>query len=151
MVELTRRQRLRSARGAELIELAMILPLLLLLIGGIVDFAFMFQAFEAVNNAAREGARVSVLPGYNTTDVQNRVAAYITAAGLNSANATTARNAVTLSAAQGGGSSTSPGYEVRVTYTHTFTMLGPLVTLASAGSFPNSVNLVAVSTMRREM
>ena len=39
------------------------MPLLLVLIAGIVDFALMFQAYEVVTNAAREGARLRVLPG----------------------------------------------------------------------------------------
>ena len=37
----------------------------------------MFQRFLTVNNAAREGARIAVLPGYTQTDVQNRVTQYV--------------------------------------------------------------------------
>ena len=76
------RRRLGDARGAELVEFALILPLLLILIAGIVDFALMFQAYEVVTNAAREGARVRVLPGYTNADAQARVTAYLTAVGL---------------------------------------------------------------------
>ena len=43
----------RSERGAELIEFALVCPLLLLLILGIVDFGFLFQRM-AVEVAARE-------------------------------------------------------------------------------------------------
>ena len=67
----------RSARGAELIELALVLPILLLMFAGIVDFALMFQRYLVVSNAAREGARIAVLPGYTQTDVQNRVTDYV--------------------------------------------------------------------------
>ena len=42
--------------GAELIEFAIVAPILLLLIAGIVDFGMMFRTYEAVTNAAREGA-----------------------------------------------------------------------------------------------
>jgi Flp pilus assembly protein TadG len=48
--------------GAELIEFAFVLPLLLLVIVGIFDFGFLFQRYEVVTNAAREGARAAVLP-----------------------------------------------------------------------------------------
>lgn len=149
MVALTLRRRLRGARGAELVELALILPLLLLLIGGIVDFAFMFQAFSVVNNAAREGARIASLPGYTNGDAQNRVAAYVAAAGL-PATPTTAVSNVTITNG-GAGAPTSQGRQVQVTYTHTFIMLGPLVALAGGGTFSSTVNLRAVSVMRAEL
>jgi hypothetical protein len=71
-----------SERGAELIEFALILPLLLLIMLGIVDFGFMFQRYEVLTNAAREGARVAVLPGYTTADVQARVCAYVKTGGV---------------------------------------------------------------------
>lgn len=150
MVELTRRQRLRSARGAELIELALILPILLLLIGGIVDFAFMFQAFEVLNNAAREGARVAILPGFDSGDARHRVDEYVGAAGLPNTAVTTVRR-VSLFTGSESTVTASSGYEVTVTYQHRFTLLGPLMSLARAGSMGDTVTLTARSTMRNEM
>ena len=55
-----RRKQPSSERGAELVEFALVLPLLLLLVLGIVDFGFLFQRFEVVTNAAREGARLEI-------------------------------------------------------------------------------------------
>ena len=75
-------RRRNSEAGAELIEFALVFPLLLMIILGIVDFALMFQRYEVVTNAVREGARVAVLPGYTETDVQARVASYIAEGGL---------------------------------------------------------------------
>ena len=49
------RRRLRSERGAELIETALTLPLILLVVVGIIEFGFVFQKCEIVTNAAREG------------------------------------------------------------------------------------------------
>ena len=76
--------RLKSQRGAELIEMALILPLLLLVLVGIVDFGFLFQRYEVLTNAAREGARMAVLAnsGYTITDVRTRVCSYLTAGGV---------------------------------------------------------------------
>ena len=79
------RSRWRSERGAELIEFAIVVPILIFIIAGIIDFGMMFRAFEAVTNAAREGARVGVLPGYDPPDVQTRVNAYLAASGLTGA------------------------------------------------------------------
>ena len=56
--------RRRTERGQAIVELALTLPLLLLVVLGIFDFGLMFQRFEIVTNAAREGARVAVLPDY---------------------------------------------------------------------------------------
>ena len=67
----------RSEDGAQLVEFALVLPLLLLVVLGIAEFGFMFQRYEVVTNAAREGARLAVLPGYTDADVQARVAAYL--------------------------------------------------------------------------
>ena len=36
---------------------------------GIIDFGFLFQRYETVTNAAREGARMAVLPDYTEDDV----------------------------------------------------------------------------------
>ncbi len=80
--DVRRTTRRRGERGAELIEFAIAFPLLFLLVAAIVDFGFMFRSWEAVTNAAREGARLSVLNGYSTTDVQNRVMSYLAVSGL---------------------------------------------------------------------
>ena len=66
-------RRLRSARGAELIEFALVLPVLLCILGGILDMGLAFNNYVAVTNAAREGARVAAIPGWVEDDVKNRV------------------------------------------------------------------------------
>ncbi|HEX5109969.1 MAG TPA: TadE/TadG family type IV pilus assembly protein [Vicinamibacterales bacterium] len=84
------RPRLKSERGAEIIELALVTPLLLILLGAIVDFGFVFRSWEVLTNASREGARVGVLPDYSCTaggggDVEPRVNQYLAAAGISGA------------------------------------------------------------------
>ena len=51
--------------------------MLLLVVLGIAEFGFIFQRYEVVTNAAREGARMAVLPGYTTADVDARVRVYV--------------------------------------------------------------------------
>ncbi|MFZ0636499.1 MAG: TadE/TadG family type IV pilus assembly protein [Candidatus Acidiferrales bacterium] len=48
----------RESRGSQLAELALVLPILLLFIAGISDFATAFNTRQILNNAAREGARL---------------------------------------------------------------------------------------------
>jgi Flp pilus assembly protein TadG len=140
---MTPRQSFRSERGAELIEFAIVVPILLLLISGIVDFGMMFRTYEAVTNAAREGARVGVLPGYAPADVQARVDAYLGAAGLTGMRTI---NVVNVPVATGAGTFTARS--VTVTYTYQFVVLGGIAPLFG-GSF-GTIPLQAISAMRVE-
>jgi Flp pilus assembly protein TadG len=72
----------RGERGQAIVEMALTLPLLLLIVLGIFDFGLMFQKYEVVTNAAREGARVGVLPGYTTADAAARAVQYLAVGGL---------------------------------------------------------------------
>ena len=88
MATLTSGRGPRSERGSQLIEFSLVLPLLLLVVLGIMDFGLLFQRYEAVTNAAREGARIAVLNGYDEDDVEARVEQYLTDAGLDGTTAT---------------------------------------------------------------
>ena len=93
----------RGTEGAELYEFAMALPLLLVLVVGIIDFARAYNTKHITSNAAREAARLISStplsdsacptawtinsPGSGTpcavTATATTVANYLTAAGLN--------------------------------------------------------------------
>ena len=51
----------RNKRGQALIEFAFILPFLLVIVGGIVDFGLAFFVGQVIENAAREGARAGAV------------------------------------------------------------------------------------------
>lgn len=70
-------------RGAAAVEMAIVLPLLLLVIGGIVDFGRFFFYEIQVTNAAREGARAAVV---NDLDVTQRVLNAAAVPGLTAGN-----------------------------------------------------------------
>lgn len=129
----------------------MVMPLLFLLIVGIVDFGFLFQSFEVVTNAVREGARLRILPGYNDDDAKSRVNDYCTTGGLPNGcpPANTAISQVTITPAGGG----PPFQAVQVshTYTHNFLFIGPIVSLFYSLSFQPDTSFTVVSTMRPEL
>ncbi len=141
------RQRYRGQRGAELIEFAFILPILLLIIAGITDFGFAFKEYEVLTNAAREGARLGTLPGYSVADVTARVKSYAAGSGL--ATTTPPLTVTPTFTTIPVGAGTALAVHVQVSYVHQFVILGPLATL-TGGTF-NNVTLTASSTMRKEL
>lgn len=60
-------------RGAALVEFAFVLPVLLILLFGIVEFAVAFNRAQAVEAAAREGARLASISTSTSGDVSTRV------------------------------------------------------------------------------
>jgi Flp pilus assembly protein TadG len=61
-----RRGATRNERGAALVEFALVVPILLLLLFGIVEFGIAFNDYISVRNGSREGARAAVV-----NDVKN--------------------------------------------------------------------------------
>jgi len=68
-----RRQLPNMEAGQSMVEFALILPILLLMVLGVVDFGRAFFTYEALANAAREGARYCALNAPATIGTQNRV------------------------------------------------------------------------------
>jgi Flp pilus assembly protein TadG len=59
--------RSRRERGAAAVEMALVLPLLILLLGGIIDFGRAFMTEVILTNAAREGSRMALIDRDATT------------------------------------------------------------------------------------
>jgi Flp pilus assembly protein TadG len=79
-------------RGAAMVEAALIMLTLLILVFAIFEAGRVINIQQTLTNAAREGARVSVLPLQGGTDilapvatVRSRVRTFLDAAGLNGA------------------------------------------------------------------
>jgi Flp pilus assembly protein TadG len=60
-------------RGAALVEFAILMPLLLLLILGIIEFGWLFGQFNDVRHGAREGARFAAVNGGTNAEIHQRV------------------------------------------------------------------------------
>ena len=145
MATLTSERGPRSERGSQLIEFALVLPLLLLVVLGIMDFGLLFQRYEAVTNAAREGARVAVLVGYPDSDVQFRAQQYLTDAGLTATPPTPVvfSNIVNI----GGNCMQVKG--VTVFYPNEYQFLGGIMAYFGGGSFGSKM-ISATARMRFE-
>jgi Flp pilus assembly protein TadG len=114
-----------------MVEFAILLPIFLLIIGGIVDAGRAFFRQVELTNAAREGARAAVVASATAANIQARAQA--SAPGL------TMTTAVTLCA--------GPGTNTTVTTSSAFTwfILGPAMTLVGGGNaLPANLNSTAV-------
>jgi Flp pilus assembly protein TadG len=152
MVKQRLRRRLGSERGAELIEFALVLPMLLLVFAAIVDFGLLFQRYLTMSNAAREGARIAVLQaaGYTQADVQNRVTQYVReGTGDMTLTPTAAVTPVNIDPDGAGPIPPFSAAQVTVTMTHSYMVLGPVSGMLGGGSF-TSITLAVRSTMRIE-
>jgi hypothetical protein len=84
---LTRKKRLRAGdrrwrRASAAVEMAVVSPLLLALVFGIIEFGWLFTVQHTLVNAAREGARLGVLQGTDASDVTARVRECLAPMGL---------------------------------------------------------------------
>jgi Flp pilus assembly protein TadG len=161
LISLVRRFR-RSESGAEVIEFALTLPILLLVVLGIIEFGFVFQQYEVVTNAAREGARMASLTTYGPTaaarisNATARIDEYLTAGGLSTSSRTVCigpsdtqcDGATGTGTLPGGGGTCVSTIRVRVSYNHPVPFLGGIVTYFG-GTFP-ALTLRGISVMRTE-
>jgi len=85
IAHLLRRLR-RADDGQALVEFALVVPMLLLLLVGIVEFARGWNLHQVITDAAREGARKAVIsdPSVTQDSVVNTVKAALKAAGVDS-------------------------------------------------------------------
>jgi Flp pilus assembly protein TadG len=63
-------QRPRRNRGAAAVEFALILPLLITLVFGVVQFGLLFNRQQALHASAREGARLAALPSSTQAEIE---------------------------------------------------------------------------------
>jgi Flp pilus assembly protein TadG len=160
--------RFGSEKGAELVEFAIILPLLLVLFAGIWEFGAVYRTYQALTNGAREGARLAVLPqGINQTEaVRRRVKNYLSKSNLqtsfisdtandsylvidNPAN-NSAGTTVTVTL-PGGGTTLVTVTRVSIAYPYNFVIFGPVMKLLLPGSSTSgTITLRTTVTMENQ-
>jgi Flp pilus assembly protein TadG len=72
-------------RGAAVVEFAIVAPVLLLLVFGMIEYGRLVMVQQVITNATREGARKAVLDGATTTNVTTVVTDFLTASRINGA------------------------------------------------------------------
>jgi Flp pilus assembly protein TadG len=135
-----RAPRRRGERGQALVEFALILPVLLLLVLGIIEFGRAWNLSQIITDAAREGARQAVLHDLAITEdsvhrlIQNRLWA---------ARVDTTVVAITYSATTANGNWKNTGVEqtVTVSFPYSWMFFGPAL---------RPITFVSSFTMRNE-
>lgn len=114
------RRHWRKQRGVAVVEFALVLPLLLLILFGIVEFGLVMFDQAVITNASREGARAGIVlksPKASTTDIQNVALNYCQTHLISLGSAS--KPTVAVPSGQGG----SFGTPLTVTVTYKFTGL----------------------------
>jgi len=144
------RKRLSSERGTAILETALTLPLLLVVSVGIFEFGRAYQTWQVMTNAAREGARVAVVPNAAAGAAEARTRQYMQLGQLPNYNSATV-NVNPAATVDIGGGATATATLVTVSYPFQFVVLQPVVRLLVSGSTVGApVTLTASAEMRNE-
>jgi len=68
-MRIRRHRIIKSEKGASAVEFALILPILIILVFGIVQFGIAYNNYIALTHAAREGARLAAVGKYEELGV----------------------------------------------------------------------------------
>lgn len=147
-------------RGAAAVEFALVMPVLILLIFGSIEFGLYVQSLTMTENAAREGVRLGSLVG-SSGITPDQVKAQVKAAALNAFGTLgiTNQDAVVTCTKPDGvtscdstlGADSSAGSTIKVTVTATFTGVTGMVSGTCSAWLPCVPSqLTATSYMRIE-
>ena len=136
---ITRRDGKKRSRAAVVVEFAVVLPLLLTILFGILEYGWVFMVRLTLQNAAREGVRLSVLqttgPPYSEVDA--RIDAVMGPTGLTAADYTVVMSHASVDPCD---------------RTEQITISVPYERISVTGGFfgPKDFNVTGSSTMQKE-
>jgi Flp pilus assembly protein TadG len=144
----------KGRAGQALVEFALVVPIFLLLVIGVIEFGRAWNLQQTITDAAREGARRAVVfdPTLTVTEVQTAVKAKIQAAGFDSTQATIVwQDCTAACTALGSFNDLARGdvLNVQVRMPYRFIFLKPLINLANTSS-NGSLTLQTATQMRKE-
>lgn len=122
--------KLRNSEGQTLVETALVLPVILLILMGIIEFGLIFNNYLMVSNASREGARTAAV---GATDAQ------IISLVKNAANLDPSKITITISPLQ---PVRKKGDEVSITVLYNYNLITPVISAIIPGPLPLSSRAV---------
>ncbi len=127
-----------ETRGIAIIETAIILPLVLLLTMGLLEYGWMFVKIQQITNAARQGARVGARADVTNAEVQAAVLGVMTSANLETSGYQLVIGPADITVLE-------PGQMLTVTITVPYANVGLGLPLT-----PTPANLASTTVMVRE-
>jgi Flp pilus assembly protein TadG len=82
----------RNRRATAAVEFAVVAPVFLLLVFGMIEYGRMVMVYQVLTNASREGARVAVLDGATSASVTSTVNTYLSSGTITGATVTVSPN-----------------------------------------------------------
>ena len=152
-----------ATRGTAAIEFAIVLPLLLAIVFGIIEFGAVLYNQAVITNASREAARFSAAfytnPANATAtrpacaDIQNYVVSYVNTYFISFTSSSF--NASNVSCPTGTPHTNYSGFAgyvdtIRIQYQYNFMLFGNLMGLLTGGTWAPSLTLTAQTAMRDE-
>lgn len=146
------RRRLRNQNGTALLETAITLPIILLVSVGIFEFGRAYQVQQVLTNAAREGARLSILEGISAEQVNTRVMNYLKDGKVIKCGANGGCDpAVTLTIERTLPFEGTTASKITISYPYQFMVLNGVVQLVRSGSTVGTpLTMTATALMRNE-
>ena len=128
----------RSESGASAVEFALLLPVLMMVLFGIIEFGLALYRQSILTNASREGARLGIVqsvPAITNAQINAAIDNYLTPAGITPG---------TVSRIIVAGGVTGTPVQVTLTLPYTYSVLPGLTSVAPL------INLTARTEMRHE-
>jgi Flp pilus assembly protein TadG len=135
----------RNERGAAALEFALVAPILIVLVMGIVNFGIFFAQSLSLNNAAREGARFGAVRGHDCAEIHGVVDDSSPSLAMPASSVTTTVSG-NCGAADGPCTGSVDGAQVVVTTAHTYVLIVPM----PIPGFPSSFNVKGHGEFRCE-
>ena len=135
-------------RGTSVLEMALVLPVLLMLSFGIVDYGYFFYVKNTAQGAAQAGARAAIPASATNANVTTVISNMMSAAGLQGSGYTVAitdTNGAAINV-----STVAAGSSIKVTVSLTWGNAGLHALSSSMGGISGSKQLVGVAVMRKE-
>jgi len=127
----------QQRHGAAIVEFAVVSPILILMILGMIDVGRAVMVQNLLTNAARDGARAAVLDGASASAIESEVESFLAASSVSGATVTVSPNPLTTA---------TQGDPVTVTVQVPFSSVSWL----PASPYFAGVNLQSTIIMRKE-